>query len=52
MKLDSTEQCQKDIDGMKKIIEILKKLHKEVNEDMDKWEWEEQACKDMYHENA
>ena len=49
MKLDSIEQCQKDIDGMKKIIEILKKLHKEVNEDMDKWE--ERAMKDLYHEN-
>ena len=50
MKLDSTEQCQKDIDGMKKIIKILQEARLELNEDMDKWE--EQACKDMYHENA
>ena len=52
MKLDSTEQCQKDIDGMRKIIKILQEARLELNEDMDKWEWEEQACKDMYHENA
>ena len=50
MKLDSAEQCQKDIDAMKKIIKILQEANKEFGEDMDKWE--EQACKDMYHENA
>ena len=50
MKLDSIEQCRRQIERDKKIIKILREADKELKEDMDKWE--EQACKDMYHENA
>ena len=35
---------------MKKNTKILQEARLEFEEDLDKWE--EQACKDMYHENA
>ena len=49
MKLDSIEECKRQIERDKKIIKILREADRELKEDMDKWE--ERAMKDLYHEN-
>ena len=46
----SYEEAIKDIEIMKKQIEILRKATKELKEDNDRWE-QEQILKDLYHEN-
>ena len=50
MKLDSIEECKRQIERDKKIIKILREADEELKEEMDKWE--DEACKDLFHENA
>lgn len=46
----SYEEALKDIENMKKQIEILREATEELKKDNDRWEQEE-TLKDLYHTN-